>query len=273
MLAEFLAEMFGTMVLLILGGGVIAGNLLKKSKAEGAGWIAICVAWGLAVTMGVYVSGTVSDAHINPAVTLSFAVIGEFPWSMVPAYIAGQLLGAFIGACVVYLHYLPHWKETKDKDLKLSVFATDPAIPHSPSNVISEAIGTAMLIFGLLAIGANQFAEGLNPFIVGLLITAIGFSLGGPTGYAINPARDFGPRLAHFLLPIHDKGSSNWSYSWVPIVGPVLGGVLGAVFYQFIFLESSIIGAIVGIASIGVLIVISSLFSFSKKNETDTLNQ
>lgn len=272
MLAEFLAEMFGTMVLIIFGGGVVAGHLLKKSKAEGAGWIAISVAWGLAVTMGIYVSGTVSDAHLNPAVTISFAAVGEFPWSMAPAYIAGQLIGAFVGACIVYLNYLPHWKATKDKDLKLGVFATDPAIPHYPSNVISEAIGTAMLIFGLLAIGANQFSEGLNPLIVGLLITVIGFSLGGPTGYAINPARDLGPRLAHFLLPIHGKGSSKWSYAWVPIVGPLLGGVIGAVFYQFIFLDSSLVGAIVGISAIAVLVIVSTFFSVSKGNESDTLN-
>ena len=272
MFAEFLAEMIGTMVLIIFGGGVVAGHLLKKSKAEGSGWIAISVAWGLAVTMGVYVSGTVSDGHLNPAVTVSFAAIGEFPWNMVPTYIAGQLIGAILGACVVYLNYLPHWKETKDQGLKLGVFATDPAIPHYPSNVISEAIGTAVLIFGLLAIGANQFTDGLNPFIVGLLITAIGFSLGGTTGYAINPARDLGPRIAHFLLPIHGKGPSNWNYAWVPIIGPLLGGVIGAVFYQFVFLESSLVGVIVGIVAILALVGISTTFSIAKSKQAKAIN-
>ncbi len=267
MFAEFLAEMIGTMVLIIFGGGVVAGHLLKKSKAEGSGWIAISVAWGLAVTMGVYVSGTVSDAHLNPAVTLSFAAIGEFSWDLVPAYIGGQLLGAFLGACIVYLNYLPHWRETKDQGAKLGVFATDPAIPHYPSNIISEAIGTAVLIFGLLAIGANQFSEGLNPFIVGLLITAIGFSLGGPTGYAINPARDLGPRIAHFLLPIHGKGPSNWSYAWVPIVGPLLGGVIGAVVYQYVFLESSVVGIIIGVIALLALVALSTTFSIVKSNQ------
>ncbi|MGE6257053.1 MIP/aquaporin family protein [Heyndrickxia sporothermodurans] len=234
-MSEFLAELIGTMILIIFGGGVVGGVVLKKTKAEGAGWIVITIGWGLAVTMGVYAVGSVSGAHLNPAVTLAFAAIGQFPWDKVPLFISAQVIGAIIGAVIVFFLYLPHWRETKDQAAKLGVFATDPAI-HSPlSNLVSEIIGTFVLIMGLLFIGANQFTEGLNPVIVGLLITAIGLSLGATTGYAINPARDLGPRIAHAFLPIIGKGSSNWGYAWVPIVGPIIGGVYGALFYQAIF--------------------------------------
>lgn len=233
---EFLAEVIGTMILVILGGGVVGGVVLKKSKAEDAGWVVITIGWGLGVTMGVYAVGSFTGAHINPAVTLGFAAAGEFPWSKVPMYISAQMLGAFIGAVVVFLNYLPHWKETKDQGAKLGVFSTDPAIRSPFSNLVSEIIGTFILLMGLMFIGANEFTEGLNPLIVGLLIVAIGMSLGGATGYAINPARDLGPRIAHALLPIPGKGGSDWKYSWVPIVGPIIGGVYGAVFYKAIFL-------------------------------------
>ncbi|WP_281176616.1 MIP/aquaporin family protein [Shouchella shacheensis] len=231
---EMLAELVGTMILIIFGAGVVAGNVLKKTKSENMGWVGISFGWGFGVALGVYVSGTVSEGHLNPAVTLGFAAIGEFPWTKVLPYIIGQIAGAFLGAVTVYLHYLPHWKATEDPGAKLNTFATDPAIRHYPSNVISEAIGTAILLFGLLAIGANTFTEGLNPMIVGVLIIAIGLSLGGPTGYAINPARDLGPRLAHFLLPIHGKGTSDWKYAWVPIVGPIAGGVVGSFLYVWL---------------------------------------
>lgn len=224
------------MILVILGGGVVGGVLLKKSKAEDAGWVLITIGWGLGVTMGVYAVGKFTGAHINPAVTLGFAAAGEFPWAKVPMYIAAQMSGAFIGACIVFLNYLPHWKETKDQAAKLAVFSTDPAIRSPFSNLVSEIIGTFILVMGLMFIGANEFTEGLNPLIVGLLIVAIGMSLGGATGYAINPSRDLGPRIAHALLPIPGKGGSDWSYSWVPVVGPILGGMYGAVFYNAIFL-------------------------------------
>lgn len=233
---EFLAELIGTMILVILGGGVVGGVVLKKSKAEGAGWVLITIGWGLGVTMGVYAVGSFTGAHINPAVTLGFAAAGEFPWSKVPMYVSAQMVGAFIGAGIVFLNYLPHWRETKDQGAKLAVFSTDPAIRSPFSNLVSEIIGTFILLMGLMFIGANEFTEGLNPLIVGLLIVAIGMSLGGATGYAINPARDLGPRIAHALLPIPGKGGSDWKYSWVPIVGPILGGVYGAVFYKAIFL-------------------------------------
>ncbi|MBT2581551.1 MIP/aquaporin family protein [Planococcus sp. ISL-109] len=231
----FLAELIGTMVLIIFGAGVVAGVVLKHSKAENSGWIVITIGWGLAVTMGIYAVGSFSGAHLNPAVTLGFAFIGEFPWSQVPMYIAGQLAGAIIGGVIVFFNYLPHWEATEEADKKLGVFSTIPAIRRPLSNLVSEIIGTAVLVMGLLFIGANEFTEGLNPLIVGALIIAIGMSLGGTTGYAINPARDLGPRIAHALLPIPGKGASDWSYAWVPIVGPIFGGIYGAVFYKAMF--------------------------------------
>ncbi|WP_339147130.1 MULTISPECIES: MIP/aquaporin family protein [unclassified Sutcliffiella] len=238
-MSAFLGEVIGTMILIIFGGGVVAGVVLKKSKAENSGWIVITMGWGFAVAFGVYAVGGISGAHLNPAVTLGLASIGEFAWAEVPGYIAAQILGAFIGATIVYLHYLPHWRETVDQGAKLAVFSTGPAIRHTPSNLISEILGTAILLFGLLCIGANEFTEGLNPLIVGFFIVAIGLSLGGTTGYAINPARDLGPRIAHALLPIAGKGSSDWKYAWIPVVGPFLGGVLGAKFYQVVFTNGS----------------------------------
>jgi glycerol uptake facilitator protein len=181
--------------------------------------------------VAVYSVGQISGAHINPAVTIGLAAAGEFDWANVPLYIAGQMIGAIVGATVVYLQYLPHWKATEDPATKLGVFSTAPALKNTPGNLISEIIGTAVLVLGLLAIGANSFADGLNPFIVGLLITSIGISLGGTTGYAINPARDLGPRIAHAILPIPGKGDSDWGYAWIPIIGPIIGGVLGAIIY------------------------------------------
>lgn len=237
MMSEFVGEIIGTMLLIILGDGVVGGVLLKKSKAENSGWLVITLAWGLAVTMAIYAVGSISGAHINPAVTLGLASVGEFPWEKVPMYILAQMIGAFIGAVIVYFHYLPHWRATDDPDLKLAVFSTAPAIRHNTSNLVSEIIGTFVLVLGILAIGANEFTEGLNPLIIGFLILSIGLSLGGTTGYAINPARDLGPRIAHWLLPIHGKGGSDWGYSWIPVVGPILGGIYGAVFYQALFKE------------------------------------
>ncbi|KGX92918.1 glycerol transporter [Pontibacillus halophilus JSM 076056 = DSM 19796] len=232
---EFLGELIGTMILIILGGGVVGGVALKKTKSEGSDWILVSIGWGLGVAMGVYAVGKFTGAHINPAVTLGFAVVGDFPWSKVPTYITAQFIGAFLGAVIVFFHYLPHWKATDDPMAKLSVFSTDPAIRSPISNLVSEIIATFVLVMGLLFIGATEISQGMNPLIVGLLITAIGISLGGTTGYAINPARDLGPRLAHFLLPIPGKGASDWGYAWIPLLGPIIGGVYGGLFYQAFF--------------------------------------
>jgi glycerol uptake facilitator protein len=231
-MSSFIAELIGTMILIIFGGGVVGGVVLDKSKANNSGWIVITMGWGFAVAFAVYIVGKYSGAHINPAVTIGLAAIGKFPWAKVPVYVLAQMIGAFIGGVIVFLHYLPHWEATADKDAKLAVFSTGPAIRNPVANLISEIIGTAVLVFGLLGIGVNEFASGLNPLIVGFFIVAIGLSLGGTTGYAINPARDLGPRIAHFLLPIAGKRDSDWSYAWIPVVGPIIGGVLGAVVYQ-----------------------------------------
>ena len=201
-MTNFIGELVGTMLLVLLGNGVVAGALLKDSKAENGGWIIITVGWGLAVTLAIYAVGSISGAHINPAVTLGLASIGEFPWSKVPYYISAQMIGAIIGAVLVWVHFLPHWRKTESTDLKLAVFATAPAVRTIWANLVSEIIGTFVLVLGLLFIGANEFTEGLNPLIVGFLILSIGLSLGGTTGYAINPARDLGPRIAHAFLPI-----------------------------------------------------------------------
>lgn len=233
-MSPYVAEFVGTMLLIILGDGVVASTLLKQSKGEQGGWIVIVLTWGMSVALAIYAVGEYSGAHINPAVTIALAVNGSFSWQLVPGYCLAQLLGAFTGSVVVWIHYLPHWRLTESKDLKLAVFCTAPAIRSTASNFISEFIGTLILIFGLLFIGANQFADGLNPLIVGALISTIGFSLGGTTGFAINPARDLGPRLAHFMLPIAGKGHSDWSYSWIPVLGPISGGIAGALLYQLL---------------------------------------
>lgn len=234
-MSTFLAEFFGTMVLIILGGGVCAGVALKKTGSNDSGWIVITMGWALAVTLAIYAVGSISGAHINPAVTLAMAAVGEFEWAKVPSYILAQMLGAMAGATLVWLHYLPHWRATEDPGTKLGVFSTGPSIPSRWANLLSEVLGTFVLIAGLLFIGANKFTEGLNPLVVGALIAAIGISLGGTTGYAINPARDLGPRIAHAILPISGKGSSNWDYAPIPVFGPLLGGVLGATMYQLLF--------------------------------------
>ena len=267
-MTPFAGELIGTMILILFGGGVVGGVALKKSKADGGGWIVVTVGWGLAVALGVYAVGQASGAHLNPAVTIGFAAIGDFPWRDVPMYLLAQMIGAFLGAVLVYFHYLPHWKETEDPLAKRDVFATTPAINHPLSNVTSEVIGTFILVLGLLSIGANEFTEGLNPLIVGALIIAIGLSLGGTTGYAINPARDLGPRIAHFFLPIPGKGPSGWKYAWIPVVGPIFGGTFGALFYKQFFLgENSIAFWILG------AVVLALLFAaqFSIRKETSHL--
>ena len=228
----FLGELLGTGMLILLGDGVVAGVLLARSKAEKGGWIVITLAWGLAVFVGVVVAGPITGAHINPAVTLGLAAVGTTPWDQVPWYLAGQFVGAFIGATLVYLHYLPHWSVTENADLKLAVFSTGPAIRNTPANLISEFIGTFVLVFVVLTFGNSGDAAGLaalGALPVALLVVGIGLSLGGTTGYAINPARDLGPRIIHAILPIPGKRDSDWSYSWIPVVGPILGGIVGAV--------------------------------------------
>ncbi len=234
-MTPFWGEFIGTMLLILLGDGVVGGVLLKNSKAENSGWIVITLGWGLAVTIGIYAVGQFSGAHLNPAVTLAFALEGSFNWAKVPGYILAQMLGAIAGAILVWLHYLPHWRKTENQIAKLSVFATVPAIRSSWSNLLSEIIGTFVLCAGILFIGANKFTEGLNPIVVGALVVAIGLSLGGTTGYAINPARDLGPRIVHFLLPVAGKGDSDWKYAPIPVIGSIIGGLLGAAFYLTFF--------------------------------------
>ena len=239
-MSPFVGEIIGTMLLILLGDGVVAGVLLNKSKSQNGGWIVITVAWAMAVFVGAYSVASVSGAHLNPAVTIGLAVAGNFSWGDVPLYIIGQFIGAFIGATLVWLHYLPHWGETADPGLKLAVFSTGPAIRNTTANLISEIIGTFVLVFGILTIkgfavtgmpgaAVNPGALGILP--VALLVLVIGLSLGGTTGYAINPARDLGPRIMHFVLPIAGKGDSDWGYSWIPVVGPIIGAVLGGLLY------------------------------------------
>jgi glycerol uptake facilitator protein len=235
--SNFGAEAIGTAILILLGDGVVAGVLLNKSKAQNAGWVVITFGWGIGVAAAVFAVGQFSGAHLNPAVTLGNAVIGNLDWGDVPVYIGGQLVGAFIGAVLVFLAYLPHWEETEDPGLKLAVFSTGPAIRNYPANILTEVIGTFILVFGILAILANAktAADPVVPLVIGFLVVGIGMSLGGPTGYAINPARDLGPRIAHALLPIAGKGPSDWGYAWVPVVGPIIGGILGAVVFDVFY--------------------------------------
>ena len=233
----FGAEVIGTALLILLGNGVVACVLLNLSKGQNSGWIVITFGWGLAVMTAAFAVGQFSGAHLNPAVTIGFAVAGTIDWGDVPEYLAGEFVGAFIGATLVWLSYLDHWRETEDPGLKLACFSTAPAIRNPVSNIITEVIGTFVLVFGILAFFANDAtaATNLGPLIVGLLVLGIGLSLGGPTGYAINPARDLGPRIMHAILPIAGKGSSDWEYSWVPVVGPLIGGVLAALAYKLFF--------------------------------------
>ena len=230
-MVQALGELVGTFILVLLGDGVVAGVSLAKTKANGAGWIAITLGWGFAVTLGVYASAFMGPAHLNPAVTLAFAIIGKVSWSVVLPFIIAQMIGAFLGAVVVWIQYYPHWQATDGQSAILGTFATGPAIRSPFANLMSEIIGTFVLVFALLALTRGQFTEGLNPLVVGVIITAIGLSLGGTTGYAINPSRDLGPRIAHAVLPIANKGDSDWQYSWIPVIGPFVGGILGALFF------------------------------------------
>jgi glycerol uptake facilitator protein len=237
----FLGEVVGTCLLILIGDGVVAGVLLNKSKAQNSGWVVITWAWAMGVLVGVLGSLAVTGgvAHLNPAVTVGLAAADlGVKWADVPTLIAGQFVGAALGAFLVYLAYLVHWGETEDAGLKLAVFCTGPAIRNTVANLITEIIGTALLVLGILAIGNIKGDVDLGVFggfFVALLVLGIGMSLGGPTGYAINPARDLGPRIMHFVLPIPGKGDSDWAYSWIPVVGPIIGGVIGALIAKAAF--------------------------------------
>ena len=236
-----LFEFIGTAVLVLFGDGVVASNCLKKSKGENGGWVVITLAWGLAVMLGVFISGPYSGAHLNPAVTLGLAAAGTFSWSLVVPYIVAQMLGGFVGAVLVYAFYKDHYDATDDPAAKLGTFCTAPAIRNYGRNLFSEILGTFVLVFVILALSIQgntpEVGMGaLGAFPVAMLIVALGMSLGGTTGYAINPARDLAPRLAHAVLPIKGKGSNDWAYSWVPVVGPIIGGFLAAAGYCLIFL-------------------------------------
>lgn len=237
---SFLYELIGTALLILLGNGVNANVVLNKTKGHNSGWIVIAFGWAIAVFVGVYVSAAHSGAHLNPAVTIGLAAADKFSWALVPVYIAGQFCGAMIGAFLAWLAYKKHFDETTDADAKLAVFCNSPAIPNIPFNMATEIIATFALVFGVFYIagahinGVEVKLGSLDALPVALLVLGIGLSLGGPTGYAINPARDLGPRIVHALLPIKDKGSSGWGYSWIPVAGPVIGGLLAAFVFKML---------------------------------------
>ncbi len=229
-MTPFIAEIVGTAILILLGDGVVANVLLKGTKGENSGWIVISMGWGMAVFVAVFVVAAFSGAHINPAVTLGLAVAGNFPWADMPVYMGGQFIGGALGAFLVWVHYRQHFDASDDVDHKLAVFCTGPAIRSLPDNFISEVIGTFVLVFAVLYIAAPDVGLGaLDALPVGLVVLVIGLALGGTTGYAINPARDLSPRIMHTILPIKGgKRDSDWSYSWIPVLGPFAGGALAA---------------------------------------------
>ena len=234
------SEIIGTGLLILLGDGVVAAVLLAKSKAENSGWIVITFGWGMAVAFAVYAVGNshlFSGADLNPAVTLGAWIHGSHTGSQVWKYFLGEMIGAMVGAFLVFLTYYLHWRDTEDPGLKLAVFSTGPAIRNYAWNLLTEIVGTFVLVFGVFFLGApwNTYTSGIGPLLVGLLVFAIGLSLGGPTGYAINPARDLGPRIMHAILPIPGKGGSDWTYAWVPVLGPLIGGALSAILFDAVW--------------------------------------
>lgn len=239
-MTPFVAEILGTGILILLGGGNVANDILKKTKGNGGGWISITTAWGLAVFAGVVVAGPYSGAHINPAVSIGLAVAGLFPWSEVPIYIAAQMIGAMLGSSLVYVMYKDHFDVTENANLKRAVFCTEPAIPNNFRNILSEILGTFVLLFCVFYFSEAEINDGSGTTVglgsigaipVAFVVWGIGLSLGGTTGYAINPARDLGPRIMHAILPIKGKIDSGWSYSWIPIVGPLIGSVIAAALF------------------------------------------
>ena len=243
-MSPFTAEFIGTFLLILLGNGVVANVVLDQTKGSQSGWIVITFGWAMAVFVAVFVAKDFSGAHINPAVTIGLAVAGKFSWDAAGTYILAQLLGGALGAATVWLAYIQHYRETKDQALKLATFCTIPQIRDNASNLFSEVLGTFVLLFAVLFLSGPNFAIGdpsqpvglgsLGALPVALLVLSIGLSLGGTTGYAINPARDLAPRAMHALLPVQDKGSSHWDYAWVPVVGPVVGGMLAALLYLWL---------------------------------------
>ncbi len=235
-MTPFIAEIIGTFLLILLGGGVVANVVLEKTKSADPGWLVITTAWGLAVFVGVVVAGPYSGAHLNPAVSIGLAFAGKFEWALVPSYILAQFTGAMLGSLIVWMMYKDHFDITEDAEIKRAVFCTSPAIRNPLSNIISEVVGTFVLVFVVLYFTNASLTETNTPIGLGslgalpvaFLVWSIGLSLGGTTGYAINPARDLGPRIMHAILPIKDKGSSDWSYAWVPVVGPIIGAALAA---------------------------------------------
>ncbi len=231
-MSAYIAEVIGTAILCLLGGGVCANANLKNTYGHSAGWLFINIGWGLAVFAGVFCTAAVSGAHLNPAVTLGLAMVGKFSWSLLPGYMIAQFIGAAIGALLVWLQYRDHFDQTEEDGAILGTFATGPAIRNPISNLISETLGTFVLVFGVLSMASPDVGLGaLDAIPVAFLVIIIGAALGGTTGYAINPARDFSPRLIHSLLPIRSKGDSDWGYAWIPIVGPLLGGAIAALLY------------------------------------------
>ncbi|MDG3584047.1 MIP/aquaporin family protein [Galbibacter pacificus] len=239
-MSVFTAEIIGTFMLILLGNGVVANVILNKTKGHGSGWIVITTGWALAVFIGVVIASPYSGAHLNPAVTIGLAVAGKFSWALVPVYITAQLIGAILGSFTVWLMYKNHYDETEDPATKLATFCTSPAIQNTFSNMLSEVIGTFVLIFAIFYFTDPTMGDhaqtpigmgSLGAVPVAFLVWVIGLSLGGTTGYAINPARDLGPRIVHFIIPVDRKGSSNWHYAWIPIVGPITGAVLAAILF------------------------------------------
>jgi glycerol uptake facilitator protein len=248
-MSPYLGEFIGTAMLITIGHGINANLDLKQTKGAGTGWLMMAFGWGFTVALCIYAVGSVCEAHINPAVTIAMAVTGHCDIGMVPGIVAAQFAGAMVGATIMSAIYWPHFRATEDASAILGVYATGPAIKNTPTNFLAEAVGTAVLVFGILSFVANaeaatadvgaetvqsMLAHGLNPLLIGLLVAVIGLGLGGPTGFAINPARDLGPRIIHALLPIPNKGHSNWSYAWIPVIGPITGGILGALLFDLL---------------------------------------
>lgn len=261
----FLAEFIGVTILIFIGCGVLAGNSLKESRTYKVGSVAINLAWGFAVTLAIYAVGDISGAHLNPAFTIAKALNGSFEWKLVPGYIVAQLLGAMFGSLLVYFQFLPHWEKVNNPEVKLNIFVTSPAIKNNFTNFISEYLITFILIFSLLVLDRNSFVDGLKPIVVGGLIFTLGVSFGGVTGAALNPARDFGPRLAYLLLPIPGKGSSNFKYGWIPVLAPTLGGSTGAMINLALY-DNIIDFRVLGIISITLITFI--IVKFTEKSES-----